>query len=137
MVEFSPGDCDFFRWFGGFVPMGLVMGFGVCWVCLVVSFGACCGEDDDDDDDEVELVRAKGFGKLELRACIVEMSESDSVRRAFSEVGGGAVQLGFGYWVLFGFELLGGGGWCDLVDQWWLWVVAVGCSGSGWFGFWV
>ena len=33
-------------------------------------------------------------------------------------------------WVLaigIEFELLGsGGGWCDLVDQWWLWVVAVG-----------
>ena len=91
--------------------MGLVVGFGVCWVCLVVSFGACCGEDDDDDDDEVKLVRAKGFGKLELRASIVEMSESDSVRRVFSERGGGTVQLGFGYWVLFEFELLGSGGW--------------------------
>ena len=45
-------------------------------------------------------------------------------------------EFGFGYWLLFGywvlafvieFELLGiGGGWCDLVDRRWLWVVAVG-----------
>ena len=96
---------------------------------LVVDFGACCGEDD-----EEGLVRAKGFGKLELRANFFEMSKSDSIRRAFSEVGGRVVQLGFGNWGFFGFELLGGG-WCDLVDRWWLWVVAVSCSGSGWFGF--
>ena len=32
----------------------------------MVSFSACYGEDDDDDNDEEELVRAKGFGKLEL-----------------------------------------------------------------------
>ena len=31
--------------------MGLMVGFGVCWVCLVVGFD----EDDDDDDDD-------GFG---------------------------------------------------------------------------
>ena len=31
----------------------------------MVSFSACYGEDDDDNDEE-ELVRAKGFGKLEL-----------------------------------------------------------------------
>ena len=59
---------------------------------LVVDFGACCGEDD-----EEGLVRAKGFGKLELQANVFEMSESDLIRRAFSEVGGRAVQLGFGY----------------------------------------
>ena len=87
MVGFRPGGCDLFRWFGGFVPMGLVVVFGVCWFYLVVNFGACCGEDDD----EVKLVRAKGFGKLELQASVVEMSESDSVRRVFSEGGGGTV----------------------------------------------
>ena len=87
MVGFRPGGCYLFRWFGGFVLMGLVVGFGVCWVYLVVNFGACCGEDDD----EVKLVKAKRFGKLELRASVVEMSESDSVRRVFSEGGGGTV----------------------------------------------
>ena len=87
MVGFRPGGCYLFRWFGGFVPMGLVVGFGVCWVYLVVNFGACCGEDDD----EVKLVKAKRFGKLELRASVVEMSESDSIRRVFSEGGGGTV----------------------------------------------
>ena len=51
MVGFRSGGCDLFRWFGGFVLMGLVVGFG-----------ACCNEDD-----EEELVRAKGFGNLELR----------------------------------------------------------------------
>ena len=44
MVGFRSGGCDFFRWVGGFVLMGLMVGFGVCWVCLVVGFG----EDDDD-----------------------------------------------------------------------------------------
>ena len=53
---------------------------------LVVGFGACC-----DENDEEELVRAKGFGKLELRASIFETSEFDSVRRAFFKVGGRAV----------------------------------------------
>ena len=53
---------------------------------LVVDFDACCGEDD-----EEELVRAKGFGKLELRASVFETSEFDSVRRAFFEVDGKAV----------------------------------------------
>ena len=75
MVGFRSSGCDLFRWFGGFVLMG-----------LVVDFGACCGEDD-----EEELVRAKGFGKLELRASVFETSEFDSVRRAFSEVDGKAV----------------------------------------------
>ena len=61
---------------------------------LVVDFGACYGEDD-----EEELVRAKGFGKLELRVSVFETFEFDSVRRAFSEMRGRVVQLGFGYWV--------------------------------------
>ena len=34
VVGFKSGGCDFFRWVGGFVPMGLMVGFGVCWVCL-------------------------------------------------------------------------------------------------------
>ena len=34
VVGFRSGGCDFFRWVGGFVPMGLMVGFGVCWVCL-------------------------------------------------------------------------------------------------------
>ena len=53
---------------------------------LVVDFGACY-----DEDDEEELVRAKGFGKLELRVSVFETFEFDSVRRAFSEVDGKAV----------------------------------------------
>ena len=36
--------------------MGLMVGFGVCWVCLVVGFG------EDDDDDKEELVRTYGLG---------------------------------------------------------------------------
>ena len=36
--------------------MGLMVGFVVCWVCLVVGFG------EDDDDDEEKLVRTDGFG---------------------------------------------------------------------------
>ena len=35
--------------------MGLMVGFGVCWVCLVVGFS------EDDDGDEEELVRLDGF----------------------------------------------------------------------------
>ena len=35
--------------------MGLMVGFDVCWVCLVVGFG------EDNDDDEEELVRTNGF----------------------------------------------------------------------------
>ena len=46
MVGLRSVGCDFFRWVGGFVPMGLMVGFGVYWVCLVVGFS----EDDDDDD---------------------------------------------------------------------------------------
>ena len=34
-----------------------MVGFGVCCVCLVVGFDACCGEDD-----EEELVRTEGSG---------------------------------------------------------------------------
>ena len=30
VVGFRSGGCDFFRWVGGFVPMGLMVGFGVC-----------------------------------------------------------------------------------------------------------
>ena len=37
--------------------MGLMVGFVVCWVCLVVGF-----DEDDDDDDEEKLVRTDGFG---------------------------------------------------------------------------
>ena len=37
--------------------MGLMVGFVVCWVCLVVGFG-----EDDDDDEEEKLVRTDGFG---------------------------------------------------------------------------
>ena len=98
---------------------------------LVVDFGACY-----DEDDEEELVRAKGFGNLNseiafLRRPSLTQSEELSLRwvaKRFS--------LGLGIGFFFGFELLGGG-WCDLVDRWWLWVVAVSCFGSGWFGFWV
>ena len=85
---------------------------------LVVDFGACCGEDD-----EEELMRAKGFGKLELRANVFETSKSDSVRRAFSEVGGKAVQLGFGFWVFFlglNYSVVGGA----------IWLIGGGC---GWW----
>ena len=30
VVGFRSVGCDFFRWVGGFVPMGLMVGFGVC-----------------------------------------------------------------------------------------------------------
>ena len=30
VVGFRSGGCDFFRWVGGFVLMGLMVGFGVC-----------------------------------------------------------------------------------------------------------
>ena len=56
MVGFRASVCDFFRWVRGFVPMGLMVGFGVCWVCLVVGFS------EDDDEEEEELVRTNGFG---------------------------------------------------------------------------
>lgn len=46
VVGFRFVGCGFSRWVGGFVPMGLMVGFSVCWVCLVVGFD----EDDDDDD---------------------------------------------------------------------------------------
>ena len=36
--------------------MGLMVGFGICQVCLVVGFGK------DNDDDEEELVRTDGLG---------------------------------------------------------------------------
>ena len=35
--------------------MGLMVGFGVRWVCLVMDFS-------EDDDDEEEFVRTNGFG---------------------------------------------------------------------------
>ena len=50
VVGFRFDGCDFFRWVGGFVPIGLMVGLGVCWVCLVVGFN------EDDDDDKEELV---------------------------------------------------------------------------------
>ena len=56
VVGFRSGGCDFFRWVGGFVPMGLMVGFNICSVCLVVGFS------EDDDDEEEELVRTDGFG---------------------------------------------------------------------------
>lgn len=84
VVGFRSDGCDLFQWFGGFVPM-----------VLVVGFSACCNGDYDDDKEE--LVRAEGFGKLELRASVVETSESDLIRRAFFEVGGKVVQLGLGF----------------------------------------
>ena len=57
VVGFRADVCDFFRWVRVFVLMGLMVGFGVCEVCLVMGFG-----EDDDDDDEEELVRRNGFG---------------------------------------------------------------------------
>ena len=30
VVGFRSVGCDFFLWVGGFVPMGLMVGFGVC-----------------------------------------------------------------------------------------------------------
>ena len=36
--------------------------------------------------------------------------------------------IGFG-WFWFGFKLISGGGWCDLANQqWYRWVVSLGCS---------
>ena len=37
VVGYRFDGCDFFRWVGGFVPIGLMVGLGVCWVCLVVG----------------------------------------------------------------------------------------------------
>ena len=37
VVGFRFDGCDFFRWVGGFVPIGLMVGLGVWWVCLVVG----------------------------------------------------------------------------------------------------
>ena len=33
-LDLGPVVVIFFLWVGGFVPMGLMVGFGVCWVCL-------------------------------------------------------------------------------------------------------
>ena len=46
VVGFRSVGCDFFRWVRGFVPMGLMVGFSVFWVFLVVGF---CEDDDNDD----------------------------------------------------------------------------------------
>ena len=37
VVGYRFDGCDFFRWVGGFVPIGLMVGLGVWWVCLVVG----------------------------------------------------------------------------------------------------
>ena len=87
MVGFRSSGCDLFRWFGGFVLMG-----------LVVDFGACCGEDD-----EEELVRAKGFGNLNpeiafLRRSSLTQSEELSPKWMAKQFSLG-LGIGFFFWV--------------------------------------